>query len=66
MHILFHEQAVYGRDTNWKKVYLMSEGNIAMWLNYFMAASNTMFLQLIEQKEKEVENVPTFIMTLDT
>ena len=53
--MLFHEQAVYGRSTKWKKDYLMSVGNIAMWLYHFLAGPETVSLLFKEKRQIEVE-----------
>ena len=36
IHILFHEQVCGGRYTKWKKTYLISIANMAMWLHCFL------------------------------
>ena len=44
MHILFHEQAICGRNTKWKKTHLTSMDNTVMWLYYFLVGSEKLSL----------------------
>ena len=50
LYTLFHEQAVCGRCTKWKKTYLINMSNIAMWLNHFLAGSEITSLLFKEQR----------------
>ena len=49
IYIFFHEQALYERGTKWKKVYLTSVRNVAMWLYRSVAESEKTFLLFKEQ-----------------
>ena len=51
IHILFHEQAVCGRDTKWEKADLMSVNYIVMWLYQSQVESATS-LQFKEYRQK--------------
>ena len=58
IYIQFHEQAVYARGTKMKKkAYLMSIGNIAMWLYHSLTESETTFLNDQRTEERKVEKV---------
>ena len=44
IHILFHEQVACRRFMKWKKVYLSSVKNMAMWFHHSQTGSETMCL----------------------
>ena len=55
LYTLINEQVVCKRGTKWKKVYFKNVCNIAMWLYWFLAVSETTSLLFKEQRQKEVE-----------
>ena len=55
MHILFQEQAVYGKSTKWKKAYLTGMSNIATCFYHPLTGSETMSQLLKKQRQKKVK-----------